>query len=92
VAVTINVLANDSDPDGDTLTVTILQQPEHGSAQVNGSTIIYTPDAGYSGTDVFVYTVTDSKGATASASITITITQDENRDSPAIYLPLIHNR
>ncbi|MEZ4677797.1 MAG: Ig-like domain-containing protein [Caldilineaceae bacterium] len=44
-AVTINVLANDSDPDGDPLTVTILQQPQNGSAPVNGVTIVYTPNA-----------------------------------------------
>ncbi len=87
-SVTINVLANDSDPDGDALTVTILQQPQHGSAEVNGTTIIYTPNGGYTGPDTLAYTVTDSKGATANATVTITV--QAAVDGATIYLPVIH--
>ena len=43
--VTVNVLANDSDPDGDPLTVTGAAAPAHGTAVVNANnTITYTPD------------------------------------------------
>ncbi|MEZ4659058.1 MAG: Ig-like domain-containing protein [Caldilineaceae bacterium] len=88
VTITINVLANDADPDGDALTVTINQQPQHGSAVVNGVTIVYTPNAGFSGADSFSYTVTDSKGATASATITVTV--EPQAEGATIYLPLVN--
>ncbi|MCB0080242.1 MAG: cadherin-like domain-containing protein, partial [Caldilineaceae bacterium] len=71
-------------------TVTILQQPQHGSAVVNGVAIVYTPESGYQGADTFTYAVTDGQGATASATVTITVQQ--TADGPAIYLPLIHNQ
>ncbi len=87
VAVTISVLANDSDPDGDALTVTINQPPQHGSAVVNGVTIVYTPQANFNGADSLTYTITDSKGASAGATITITVQPQPG--GAAIYLPLI---
>ena len=64
-AVTINVLANDSDPDGALVpgTVTIAGQPANGSVVVNADgTVTYTPDANYNGADSFSYTVTDDEG------------------------------
>lgn len=88
VAITINVLANDSDPDGDALTVTVNEQPKNGSAEVNGLMIVYTPNGSFSGADTFTYTVTDSKGATDSAQITITV---EERGA-TIYLPIIQKQ
>ena len=53
----IPVLDNDYDPDGDPVSVTgIASAPSHGIASVNArTTITYTPDAGYSGTDSLVY-------------------------------------
>src|SRR5262245_23150674 len=55
----INVLANDSDPDGDPLTVTTVATPDHGAATTNGTTVTYTPNAGFSGADTFDYTISD---------------------------------
>ena len=47
-AVTVSVLANDTDPDNDLLTVTGASVPAHGTAVVNGgATITYTPASGY---------------------------------------------
>ena len=56
----IPVLANDSDPNGDTLTLTAAGAPSHGStaSQPNG-TVRYTPAANYAGPDSFDYTVDD---------------------------------
>ncbi|MFF5079467.1 beta strand repeat-containing protein [Actinoplanes sp. NPDC000266] len=69
---TIDVLANDSDPNGDPLTVTVDVAPGHGTATVNSDgTITYTPADGYRGTDSFHYTVTDGKGGTAGATVTL---------------------
>ena len=72
-AVKILVLANDSDPDGNNISVTGLTQPANGTAVLNADgTVIYTPKASFStGTDTFVYKVTDgvlqSNTATVSA-------------------------
>ena len=56
-AVTVEVLANDVDADGDSLTVSAVADPAHGTATVaTSSSVRYTPDAGFSGTDVVTYT------------------------------------
>ena len=80
-ATTIAVLSNDSDPDGNTLTVTAVTTPAHGTATINANgTIKYTPVAGYGGTDSFVYTVSDGHGGTATAKVTVTITAHSDGD------------
>jgi len=74
----INVLANDTDPDGNQhlvpSSVTIVSQPQHGQVQVNHGTgqVTYTANAGFFGTDTFRYTVMDDNGAT-SAPGTVTV-------------------
>ncbi|SNY04811.1 beta strand repeat-containing protein [Paractinoplanes atraurantiacus] len=69
---TIDVLANDADPNGDPLTVTVDVAPGHGTVTVGADgTITYTPADGYRGTDSFHYTVTDGKGGTAGATVTL---------------------
>ncbi len=72
-SVTIPVLANDSDPDGDTLSVTNVTTPGHGTAVINGDEVVYTPDSGYVGTDTFSYTIADPDGATDSAAVSVTV-------------------
>lgn len=60
-AVLVHALHNDSDPDGDPITIeSIAEQPGHGRVAVNDDgTIRYVPDRGFSGTDRFVYTLVD---------------------------------
>ena len=72
-AVTIDVLANDSDPDGDVLTIVSISVPSHGTAVVNADdTVTYTPNANYSGSDSFSYTISDGElFDTALVAITI---------------------
>ena len=73
-AVTIGVLANDVDADGDGLTVTVTTAPAHGTAAVNANgTVLFTPAAGYEGSDGFTYAINDHQGGIASASVSITI-------------------
>ena len=75
------MLANDSDPDSDPLTVTGATDPAHGAAVVNANnTITYTPTTGYSGPDSFTYTISDGRGGTASATVSITVSA---RQQPA---------
>lgn len=73
--VTPNVLANDSDPDGDPLTVSAFTQAAHGTVLYNNNgTFTYTPALLYSGTDSFTYTISDGQGGTAVATVNLTIT------------------
>jgi M6 family metalloprotease-like protein len=75
-AVTIAVLANDTDPDGDTLRVTSVTQPMRGKALINSSgSITYQPGKRASVSDAFSYTVSDGlSSATATVQITLTTT------------------
>jgi VCBS repeat-containing protein len=69
------LLANDSDADNDILGVAgIVQGPAHGTAQYlsESGVILYTPDAGFSGTDTIVYALSDGT-ATTPGIITITV-------------------
>lgn len=71
--VTIDVLANDSDPDGDPLTVTGATA-ENGQITINpDGTITYTPDQDWNGTDTITYTVDDGNGGTATSTVTVTV-------------------
>jgi hypothetical protein len=74
VPVSIAVLGNDSDADGDALTVTAATTPAHGSAVINADgSITYTPDASFTGVDRFSYSIADGHGGTASANVTLTV-------------------
>ena len=85
-AVTISVLANDSDvdsPEGDSFSPTaILSGPANGSADIDGNTIIYTPDPNYYGLDEFTYEITDSGGLTDSATVKVTIASVNDYPQP----------
>ena len=72
--VTIDVLANDSDPDGDPLTIIGVTQGANGTVAVTASGVLYTPTAGFAGTDTFTYTISDGNGGTATATVTVTVT------------------
>ncbi|WP_439629385.1 Ig-like domain-containing protein [Gemmata sp.] len=72
-AVTVDVLKNDADPDGDALNVSAVGTPANGTADVSNGKVVYTPKAGFSGTDTFTYTASDGKGGTASAQVTVTV-------------------
>ena len=74
-AVTIDVLANDTDADGDSLTIDSVTDPANGSVVNNGSDVTYTPDPGFSGSDTFDYTVSDGNGGTDTATVTVTVNE-----------------
>ena len=70
----IDVLANDSDPDGDTLTVVEVSAPTHGTAVVaDTGAVEYTPEPDFHGTDRFTYVVGDGSGLTAQAAVDVTV-------------------
>lgn len=70
----INVLANDSDPDGDDLTVVGVTQPSGQSNVVtfSSSSVTYTPPSNFTGTAVFTYTASDGT-TTRTANVTVTV-------------------
>lgn len=70
----LDVLANDSDPDGDPLTVDDVSQPEHGTVdQRGGGILLYTPADGFTGAETFVYTIGDGNGGLAAAAVHVTV-------------------
>jgi len=77
-AVTIDVLANDSEAGGtiDTTSVQIVSGPAHGTAAVTASgSVVYTPVTGSAGSDSFTYNVKDLQGALSNvASVTVSVT------------------
>ena len=78
-AAAIAVLANDTDADGDTLSVTSVTAPAHGTASVNANgTVLYTPALNYEGADSFVYAISDNQGGSSSATVSVTIAGSPN--------------
>lgn len=86
VATTINVLTNDTDADNDTLIInSISSQPSNGTAEITDSntTITYSPDANFFGTDNLSYTIQDAYGGVATGTVTIIVTSVN--DAPVAF-------
>ncbi|MBP7708306.1 cadherin-like domain-containing protein [Candidatus Pacearchaeota archaeon] len=80
-----NVLSNDSDVDGDNLSVVVLVNPSNGSLTLNANgTFEYSPDENFSGIDFFSYTVSDGNW-TSSANVSLYV----NVSIPVV-LPVIN--
>ncbi len=73
VAMAVGVLANDTDPEGDALTITDNSQARRGTVACEPSGCTYTPQTGYAGPDNFTYTISDGFGGTATASVDVTV-------------------
>ena len=68
---TIFVLSNDSDPDGDTFTLDSFTQGAKGVVTRTGNNLIYTPGKLFTGSDTFTYTISDSLGAQAVGQVVV---------------------
>ena len=66
----LDVLANDSDPDGDSFSISMFTQPSQGTVEMQGQVLAYTPPDGFRGNQLFTYTVEDLRGGVATASVT----------------------
>jgi len=76
------VLGNDTDADSDTLTAVLATGPAHGSLSLAADGgFVYTPAAGFSGTDSFTYTASDGHASSAAATVTLTI-------APVLHQPV----
>lgn len=76
----VNVIANDSDPDGDALIAELLAAPQHGAATCSGIRCTYTPAANYTGPDSFTYTASDARGGTDVATVSVDVTENHAPD------------
>ena len=101
VAVDIPLLANDSDPDEDPLTLAALGTPAHGSVSFLAPGLVrYVPQQGFSGTDRFTYTIRDGRGGSATGTVTVVVARANRppelparrltvlRDTPLTFDPL----
>jgi large repetitive protein len=75
----IDVLANDSDADGDDLDITLVTFPVHGDVFTIGGTVSYRPTANFTGTDTFAYSISDGN---TSDTATVTVTVSPVNDMP----------
>ncbi len=70
----VNVLANDSDVDGDALSAELVGAPAHGKVTLNpNGTFVYTPAVGFSGVDSFTYRAHDAAAASNPATVTLVV-------------------
>ena len=68
IPLTFSAAANDIDIDGDRVALAQVDPPAHGTAAIVDGKIAYTPTAGFTGVDVFAYTVDDGRGGSARGS------------------------
>ena len=86
-AIVIRVLDNDSDVDGDSLSVIEVSTPSNGSVAVTGAgtTVTYTPNSSFHGSDSFTYMASDGNGGTDTGTVNVTVTAVD--DEPANRSP-----
>jgi hypothetical protein len=73
-AITIGVLGNDSDPDGDSIFLVEAFQSDHGTVVVDGDSVQYTPDPDFFGADSVTYIASDGAGASDTGTLHINVT------------------
>jgi len=71
----VTLLANDSDPDGDALSITSVgpNSTQGGTVSLAGQTVFFSAPAGFTGDDTFTYVLTDARGASVPGSVTVSV-------------------
>jgi VCBS repeat-containing protein len=79
------LLSNDSDADGDPLTISAVRgnSARDGLVTLSGSSVVYTPPAHFTGVDSLIYTLSDGNGGTANGTVTVTVGMRQ------LYLPIV---
>ncbi|MDP9463728.1 MAG: Ig-like domain-containing protein, partial [Actinomycetota bacterium] len=86
--VTIPVTFNDYDPDGDAIAALDVQPAGHGTTNVlDGTSVAYMPEPGFSGTDSFQYTIVDEHGKQDSANVSVQLFPADSANRPPIARP-----
>ncbi len=78
-----DVLVNDIDIDGDTLSISSFGQGLNGLVVQEGNSLRYTPDNNFYGTDSFTYTISDGMGGTSSGTVNVTV--NPKSDTPQAF-------
>jgi len=86
----LNVLANDTDIDGDALSIGSVSYQGSGNVFVSNNQLAYTPAANFTGTEQLTYSIKDASGGESSAQVTITVTtpSDSGGSSGSVYFML----
>ena len=71
--ITVDVLANDTDADRDTLTIMSVTQGARGTVTIVNGRVVYVAREGYIGPDQFTYTISDGKGGMSTAIVYIDV-------------------
>ncbi len=85
---TLAVKTNDTDADGDTMTITGKTNGAHGTVTITGggTGLSYDPNQLYIGTDVFTYTISDGRGGSDTATVLLTVVKDTTK--PTVTAPV----
>ena len=83
------LLANDTDPDGDALSVTGVSpgSASGGTVVSAGGNVTYTPLTNFVGTDSFTYSIADARGGVATATVTVTVSSGASQAQDIAYSP-----
>lgn len=73
-SVVINVLANDTDVDGDPLQITAVTTNGAGAVSHDGTQLSFTPATGFTGSETLTYTISDGQGGSQDAQVNVTVT------------------
>src|SRR5262249_56690416 len=96
----VTLLANDSDVDGDSLTITSVQGATHGTVAISNGNTVFTPAANYNGPASFTYTASDGHGGTTTGTVTVNVaavndapvaasdTVSATEDTPLVLTPV----
>ncbi|MEQ1611897.1 MAG: tandem-95 repeat protein, partial [Hyphomicrobiaceae bacterium] len=85
LAVSLNVIANDSDVDGDSIQL-LSATAEQGIVSVSGGIVTYTPVSNMSGADTVTYQISDGQGGSATGTLVVIVTPVN--DAPTLVIPL----
>jgi len=86
--VDINVLANDTEPDGDTLSVIAVTQGTNGTVSINpNKTVHYAAALNFFGNDSFTYTIDDGHGGQSTATVSVTV--NAVNDAPVFSIDVL---
>lgn len=77
---TVDVIVNDTDPDGDTITVESVTDGQNGTCTVEANEVRYTSTTNFDGNDSCIVTISDGNGGTATSTLNITV--DTVNDPP----------
>jgi Ca2+-binding RTX toxin-like protein len=81
------LLGNDTDVDGDTLSMTSVQGAVNGTVSLVGGNVLFIPAANYNGPASFTYTVSDGNGSTSTVTVNVTVSPVNDAPVVSVAIP-----